>query len=85
MPKNIKKVQNHMSELISNIVSYLDYLRNEFYTDYTPCDESKFASFDIEDAIAKGVKYNEVQFLATHNSSQVAATDEYKKLYQTIH
>lgn len=60
----------------------MDYLRNEFYTDYTPCDESEFASFDIEKAIASGVKYNEVQFLATHNSYQIEATEEYKKLYQ---
>lgn len=62
----------------------MDYLKNEFYTDYTPCDESKFASFDIEDAIANGIKYNEVQFLATHNSYQIESTDEYKKLYQTL-
>ena len=62
----------------------IEYLKNEFYTDYTPCDESKFASFDIEEAIADGVKYNEVQFLATHNSYQIAATDEYKKFCYTV-
>ncbi len=62
----------------------MEYLRNEFYADYTPCDENKIASFDIEEAIANGVKYNEVQFLATHNSYQIEATDEYKKLYYAL-
>lgn len=60
------------------------YLENEFYKDYTPCDESKFASFDIDEAIESGVKFNEVQFLGTHNSYQIPPTDEYKQLFSTL-
>lgn len=60
------------------------YLENEFYKDYTPCDESKIAAFDIDEAIENGVKFNEVQFVATHNSYQLLPTDEYKQLFNTV-
>ena len=76
------------SEQIQKNIEYqnerMEFLRNEYYSDYTPCDESKIAAFDIEEAIENGVKYNEVQFLATHNSYQIAATEEFKKLYHTL-
>ncbi|MBE6784402.1 MAG: hypothetical protein E7536_10395 [Ruminococcaceae bacterium] len=62
----------------------MDYLVNEYYVDYTPCDESKIAAFDIDQAIADGVKYNEVQFLATHNSYHTESTPEYKKLSEVL-
>lgn len=62
----------------------MSYLKNEFYVNYTPCDESKIASFDIEEAIKRGVKFNELQFLGTHNSYQLAPTEEYKKLYNSL-
>ena len=60
------------------------FLENEFYENYTPCDENSFTAFDLDEAIKNGVKFNEVQFLGTHNSYQIKATDEYKKLYYTL-
>ena len=62
----------------------MNYLKTEFYSNYTPCDESKFTDFDLEEALETGVKYNEVQFLATHNSYQIDATEECKQLYRAI-
>lgn len=62
----------------------MEILKNDFYADYVPCDESEFAAFDIEEAMKNGVKYNELQFVATHNSYQIAATEEYKKLYHAF-
>lgn len=62
----------------------MDFLKNEYYVDYTPCVESQFADFDIDEEIKNGVKYNEVQFLGTHNSYQIAATEEYKQLFRTL-
>lgn len=35
---------------------------------FVPVDWQKYASFDLQAALDGGVKYNEVQFLATHNS-----------------
>lgn len=76
------------SEQVEKNIEYqnerMEYLRSEYYTSYTPCDESKFAAFDIEEAYENGVKYNEVQFLSTHNSYQISATEEYKKLFGAL-
>lgn len=63
---------------------HLAYLENEFYADYTPCDESKIADFDIEKAVSDGVKYNEVAFIGTHNSYKLASTEEYARLYSAL-
>lgn len=63
---------------------HMGYLVNEYYADYTPCDESAIAGFDIDDAIANGVKYNEVTFIGTHNSYQTASTQEYSELYSAL-
>lgn len=67
--------------------SHLEYLKNEYYVNYTPCDEQKFADFDLQQAYADGVKINEVAFLGTHNSYQLLATAPrrtYDKLCQII-
>ncbi len=65
--------------------SHMEYLRNEYYnSSYKPCDESKIASFDIKKAISDGVKYNEIAFLGTHNSYQIKAIEEFRKLYNYI-
>ena len=67
--------------------SHLDYLENEYYVNYTPCDEQNFADFDLQQAYADGVKFNEVAFLGTHNSYQLLATAPrraYDKLCQII-
>ncbi len=64
---------------------HMRFLKEEYYGEnYVPCDESKIAAFDISEAIASGVKYNEVAFLGTHNSYKTGSTDEYKKLYEAF-
>lgn len=60
------------------------YLENEFYSDYTPGDERRFTSFNLDAEIESGVKFNEVRFLATHNSYQLAPTDEYRTFYTAL-
>lgn len=62
---------------------HLDYLKNEFYVNYTPCDEQKFADFDLQQAYVDGVKFNEVAFLGTHNSYQLLATAP-KRVYDKV-
>lgn len=64
---------------------HMEYLKNEYYTEsYVPCDESKIASFDINKAIADGVKFNEVAFLGTHNSYQTEATRAFVLFYKAL-
>lgn len=62
----------------------LEYLQNEYYTDsYKPCDEQKFAAFDLEKAIEDGVKINEIAIIGTHNSYQPLPTPQ-RRLHQKI-
>lgn len=64
----------HIDDNIAYQNEHLDYLKNEYYVNYTPCDEQKLADFDIQQALAGGVKFNEVAFLGTHNSYQLLTT-----------
>ena len=59
---------------------HLDYLKNVYYADYTSKGEQTFCNFDLQEALDSGVKYNEVAFLATHNSYQRLITDQSKRL-----
>ncbi len=54
---------------------HIEYLKNDYYTDvYIPCDEQKLADFNIDEAMNKGVKLNEIAIMGTHNSYQLKAT-----------
>ncbi len=64
--------------------AHMEYLENEFYADYTPVDESKIADFDIEEAVAQGVKLNEVAFVGTHNSYQLTSLESYSRIYEAL-
>ena len=67
--------------------AHLKHLKNEYYVNYTPCNEQKFAGFDLQQAFADGVKFNELAFLGTHNSYQLLATAPkraYDKVLQLI-
>ncbi len=59
--------------------THMEYLRNEYYENYLPKGEQTFCNFDLETAINSGIKYNEVAFLATHNSYQRLVTEQTKK------
>lgn len=64
---------------------HMRFLAEEYYGDgYVPCDESKIAAFNIDEAVSSGVRFNEVAFLGTHNSYKNGATEEYKKLYDAL-
>ena len=54
---------------------HLRYLREEYYQNYVSLGEQRFCNFDLEELLNSGVKYNEVAFLATHNSYQRKVTD----------
>ena len=61
--------------------SHLKYLETEYYTDsYVPCDEQKFAAFDIDDAFEQGVRINKIAVIGTHNSYQLLATPQKRAL-----
>lgn len=85
LPQAFTQAQEQTDINIANQDEYLQYLQNEYYTDsYVPCDESKIADFDIQQAIADGVKYNEVAFIGSHNSYQLTSTEGYRKLFGAL-
>lgn len=60
---------------------HLQYLKTEYYNEsYVPCDEQKFADFDISEAFEQGIKINEIAVLGTHNSYQLLATPQKRAL-----
>ena len=59
--------------------AHMQYLREKFYVDYQPKGEQTFCNFDLEEALNSGVKYNEMAFLATHNSYQRLSTETTRK------
>ncbi len=84
-PQAIVAAQKQIDKNYSYQDERMAYLETEFYGEnYTPCDENKIADFDVEKAIEDGVKFNQVQFLATHNSYQIEATKQFKKLYYAL-
>lgn len=49
-----------------------------------PVDEGSIFEGDLDAELEAGIKFNEMSFLATHNSYQTTATDETKKLYGSL-
>lgn len=49
-----------------------------------PVDETAFFDGDLEEALAGGIKFNELRYIATHNSYQTEAVDEYKKIFKNL-
>ncbi len=56
----------------------------EFYKDYTAVDENSFCAFDLDEAIGNAVKFNEVSFMATHNSYERQGCSAYKKIFKKL-
>lgn len=84
LPSALSASSLSAQENYQNQDNYMAYLRSDYYSSYTPAPESRIADFDIDRAIADGVKFNEVAFLGTHNSYQTTPTAEYQKLNSAV-
>lgn len=49
-----------------------------------PVNEADIFAGDLEAELEAGIKFNEMSFIATHNSYQTPATDELKKVYNNL-
>lgn len=47
-------------------------------------DQAAFFDGNLEEALNGGIKFNELRYIATHNSYQTEAVDEYKKIYRNL-
>ena len=83
-PVCIRSAQNGTAENRTRQEAHMAYLENEYYAAYTPCDEESLAGFDIDAAVASGVKFNEVAFIGTHNSYKAPSNESVKELYRAF-
>lgn len=49
-----------------------------------PVDETEFFNGNLESELENGLKFNELRYIATHNSYQTKSTDEMKKIYSNL-
>ncbi len=47
-------------------------------------DQTAFFDGNLEEALNGGIKFNELRYIATHNSYQTEAVDEHKKIYKNL-
>lgn len=52
--------------------------------DFEPVDEASFFDGDLEAELLNGIKFNEVSFIATHNSYQKDGTEATKKVFENL-
>ncbi len=80
-PSGIERLEQEKIEQVERIAQLeVDYSDGKI----SSVDESSFFDGDLEQALADGIKFNELRFIATHNSYQTPATEEYKELYRNV-
>ncbi len=75
---NYDRLQSDIEEQKTRIASLEQAYQNG---EIAPVDEAVFFDGNLEEALADGIKFNELRYIATHNSYQTEAVDEYKKIY----
>lgn len=79
--ENISAREVNITEQIERIQTLSENYANG---NYEKADESALAGFDVEKAYADGVKFNEVAYIATHNSYQLESVPSYQKIYRNL-
>ncbi len=80
-PANLDRLEVDKSEQIERIAQ----LENVYSTGTAEqINEADFFYGDLKAALENGIKFNELRFVATHNSYQTKKTDEYIDLYGNV-
>lgn len=79
--ENISAREVNITEQIERIQTLSENYANG---NYEKADESALAGFDVEKAYADGVKFNEVAYIATHNSYQLESVPSYQQIYRNL-
>ena len=81
-------ITENMEARTENIQQQLDRIAEltELYAsdDFVAVDESSLAGFDVEKAYEDGVKFNEVAYIATHNSYQLPSVPTIQKFFDNL-
>lgn len=74
-----------LSEEITEQVQRIAELEQAYANgEIAPVDEASFFDGDLKAELDSGIKFNEICFLATHNSYQSESTETTKKLYRNL-
>ncbi|MBQ8576231.1 MAG: hypothetical protein IJ447_09330 [Clostridia bacterium] len=85
LPDIITQNKSANAENITQQIERIDALSKNYASgNYEKVDESALAGFDVQKAYADGVKFNEVAYIATHNSYQLESVSAYQKIYRDI-
>lgn len=85
LPNVITQNKSANAENVAQQIERIESLSKSYASgDYVKVDESKLAGFDVKKAYADGVKFNEVAYIATHNSYQLESVPAYQKIYRDI-
>ncbi len=80
-PANLDRLEVEKAEQVQR----LEQLKESYSKGaISPVDESSFFDGDLQAELQKGIKFNELRFIGTHNSYQTEKTDEYKELYGNV-
>ncbi len=85
VPDVIIQSKNERNNNIADQAARMQILADSYASgNYTKVDESALAGFDVKKAYADGVKYNEVAFIATHNSYQLPSVPALQKIFRDL-
>lgn len=85
LPCIITESKSEREENIAQQIERVESLSEAYASgNYQKADESALAGFDVSKAYADGVKFNEVAYIATHNSYQLESVPSYRKLYRDL-
>ncbi len=78
---NAERLQIEIEEQKTRIAALEEAYKNG---EVPPVDETVFFDGNLEESLAGGIKFNELRYIATHNSYQTEAVDEYKKIFKNL-
>lgn len=85
IPKVITENQEIRADNIQEQIDRIAELSQIYASDdFVAVDESSVVGFDVEKAYADGVKFNEVAYIATHNSYQLQSVPTLQKLFDDL-
>lgn len=80
-PASLARLDEDIAEQVSRIAALEQAYENG---EIAPVDEASFFAGDLAAEFEAGIKFNELSFLATHNSYQTPAIEETKQVYRNL-
>lgn len=85
LPSVISENKIAREENLANQIERIEALAEAYSSgNYQKADESALVGFDVEKAYADKVKFNEVAYIATHNSYQLESVPAFQQIYRDI-